>query len=83
MTFDEWLRTGMDCGWCGPAVCSTHDGTPTSADEDNEFDDGYDPCIPIVRLYENMPHIALSRPSRSEIRAAVESNHSPSLWRKL
>jgi hypothetical protein len=72
MTFDEWLRTGMDCGWCGPAVCSTHDGTPTSEAEDDDLEDGADPCVHILRLYEN-----------AEIRAAVESNHSPSLWRKL
>ena len=72
MTFDEWLRTGMDCGWCGPAVCSTHDGTPTSDAEDDDFEEGADPCVHILRLYEN-----------AEIRVAVESNHSPSLWRKL
>ena len=72
MTFDEWLRTGMDCGWCGPAVCSTHDGTPTSEAEDDDLEDGADPCVHILRLYES-----------AEIRAAVESNHSPSLWRKL
>lgn len=71
MKFDEWIAAGIDGGWCGPAVCSTHDGIPTSATEDDDFGDGHDYCIHIIRLYEN-----------SDVRDAVESNHSPSIWRK-
>jgi hypothetical protein len=57
-------------GWCGPAVCSTHDGLPTSEPEDAEFEDGGDPCIHVIRLYEDSTH-----------KEAVEANHSPSTWR--
>ena len=32
--FDEWMRIGIEKGWIGPAVCSTHDGIPTSEEED-------------------------------------------------
>ena len=71
MIFDEWLQIGIAKAWCGAAVCSTHDGIPSSAQEDEEFDDGYDPCLHVIRLYEN-----------DYVRDAVEENHSPSKWRK-
>jgi hypothetical protein len=70
-TFEGWLEDGMAQGWCGPDVCSTHDGTPTTEAEDEEFDAGQDPCLPIIRLYAD-----------PETKQAVEKNHSPSVWRK-
>lgn len=69
--FDAWLRTGMDSGWCGPPVCDTHDGTPTTEGEDDAFMDGDDPCVHVLRLYPD-----------SETKTAVEDNHSPSVWRR-
>jgi hypothetical protein len=69
MTYDEWIKIGMENDWCGPPVCYTHDGLPTSEEEDLEFSDG-DPCIHIARLYES-----------KEVKDAVEENHSPSVWR--
>lgn len=71
MTFDEWLAHGVAQGWCGPAVCYTHDGTPTTEAEDNEFDSGGDPCLHVVRLYPD-----------DATKKAVEANHAPSVWRK-
>lgn len=68
--FDSWLRYGLDQRWCGPAVCSTHDGIPTSEAEDEEWEQG-DPCIHVIRLYDS-----------PETAAAVEENHAPSTWRK-
>ena len=38
MTFDEWIKLGYDEGFCSPPVCSTHDGVPTTATEDEEWD---------------------------------------------
>ena len=70
MTYEEWLQAGIDAGFCGPAVCSTHDGVPTTRAEDEEFEEG-DPCVNIIRLYES-----------PEVKAEVEANHSPSVWRK-
>lgn len=70
MTFDEWLKLGFDAGFCGPAVCSTHDGVPTSASEDIEFENGDEPCVHVLRLYEDL-----------EVKAAVEESHAPSQWR--
>lgn len=60
----------MEQGWCGPPVCATHDGFPLSNDE---YDESYelDLCIHMIRLY-----------SDAKTKAAVESDHSPSQWRK-
>ena len=69
MTFDEWLATGYQNGWVGVPVCSTHDGVPTTASEDAEFEEG-DPCIHVLRVYES-----------TDVKRDVEENHSPSVWR--
>jgi len=71
MIFIEWMRQGIEAGFCGPPVCSTHDGIPTTVFEDEDFADG-DPCIHVVRLYED-----------DSVKDAVESNHSPSVWRNI
>lgn len=69
--FETWLRQGMDAGFVGPPVCDIHDGTPTSAEEDAEWDEYGEVCIHILRLYPD-----------AETKAAVEDNHSPSVWRR-
>jgi hypothetical protein len=68
-TFDEWLQEGISNGFVGPAICYTHDGLPLSEQENEEFEEG-DPCVHILRLYEDL-----------EMKKAVEENHSPSVWR--
>lgn len=70
MTFDEWMKMGIENGWAGPPVCSTHDGVPQSKEEDEAWDTGEDPCIHVVRLYYD-----------ADEKKAVEENHSPSQWR--
>ena len=70
ISFNEWLKLGVKNGWCGAPVCYTHDGLPTSESEDAEFEEGSDPCIHIIRMYE-----------APEDRLSVEANHSPSIWR--
>jgi hypothetical protein len=71
MTYDEWIEIGLKNKFCGPAICETHDGLPMTLEEEDEFFQGFDPCIHIVRLYES-----------PEIAVLVEDNHSPSNWRK-
>jgi len=68
--FDEWIAVGIKNGWCGPPVCYTHDGLPTSSAEDSEFEGGSDPCMHIIRLYED-----------GTMKRDIEENHSPSTWR--
>jgi hypothetical protein len=70
MTYDEWISIGINNNWCGPAVCYMHDGLPTTPYEDEQLDEGYDPCIHIIRMYDT-----------PETRTLIENNHSPSLWR--
>lgn len=67
--FSEWLQEGLAKGFCGPALCYTHDGLPTTIEEDEEFESS-DPCIHIIRLYED-----------ASVKVGVEENHSPSTWR--
>ena len=71
ITYEQWIAIGIEQNWCGPAVCYTHDGLPTTFDEDENFDID-EPCIHIVRLYES-----------EEIKKEVEDNHSPSVWRNI
>jgi hypothetical protein len=70
-TYESWLTYGVKMGWCGPAVCYTHDGLPTTPAEEDEWNEGHDPCIHIIRMYED-----------DSVRQQVEDNHSPSTWRK-
>lgn len=71
VTFDEWLKIGMQESWVGPPLCSTHDGIPMSLEEE-EWAEENDGCVTIMRLYED-----------SLQRLLVEENHSPSIWRGL
>jgi hypothetical protein len=50
--FSRWLEIGIRRGFVSPPVCQTHDGTPISYEEETEWDDGGDPCIHIMRLYD-------------------------------
>jgi hypothetical protein len=72
MEIDEWVAVGVAKGYCGPIVCSTHDGIPTTLAEDEAFDEGDDPCVPVVRMY-----------ACPDEKHEVESNHSASVWRNL
>ena len=49
----EWVAEGIRQGWCSEPVCGTHDGTPLRPDEETAFDDGDDPCVAIVRLWND------------------------------
>jgi hypothetical protein len=61
----------MDNAFIGPPVCEIHDGLPTSADEDAEFDEHGEVCVHVLRLYRDAAE-----------KAAVEVNHAPSVWRR-
>ena len=72
MDFDEWMTTGIKAGFCGPPVCTTHDGIPNTREEDEGWGEGGDPCIHMIRPYTDAAH-----------KQAVEENHSPSTWRDI
>lgn len=71
MNFDEWLAYGMENSFCGPPVCITHDGEPMTTEEEDDFEEGHDPCVHMIRPYHDVAE-----------RLMVESNHSPSIWRR-
>ena len=68
-SFDEWLKFGMEQGWCGPPVCVHHDGLPTTQEEDELEWDDY--CLFVIRPYADL-----------QMKFDVEKNHSPSVWRQ-
>lgn len=49
--FHEWLQFGIDNNWISPINCFTHEWLPLTAEEEQEFEDGYDPCIPAIRVW--------------------------------
>jgi hypothetical protein len=53
LTIDEWLEYGRLRGWCSEVVCSTHDGVPTTDEEDERWEAGEDPCMAVVRLWND------------------------------
>jgi hypothetical protein len=50
-SFEDWLLLGMNNGWISKPVCSTHEGLPSTHEEDGEWAQGGDPCIYAVRLF--------------------------------
>ena len=50
LDFDAWLAEGIAKGYCSEPVCNTHDGLPSTAEEDEEWERGGDPCVSAVRL---------------------------------
>lgn len=47
---DDWLQFGISRGWITPIFCKSHDLTPMTDLEHQEFDAGFDPCIPTIRI---------------------------------
>ena len=50
MTQDEWIQLGVDNRWCTPSVCDTHEGVPMTEGERLDWEEGFDPCIHVLRL---------------------------------
>jgi len=51
MTFAEWIRAGIDNGWCAAPLCDVHDAWVRTDEEQEQIEDGNDVCIYVVRLY--------------------------------
>ena len=49
--FDDWYQHGIDKGWITPGFCYTHEGDPyMTPEEEKEWEDGGDPCCPVVKV---------------------------------
>jgi hypothetical protein len=49
--FLEWMSEGHRRGWVSLPVCSTHDGIPQTPEEEHEWEEGYDPCHTVLRIW--------------------------------
>lgn len=49
--YTDWMNHGVTQGWISLPVCSTHDGLPMTPEEIDEWEDGYDTCIPALRIW--------------------------------
>lgn len=70
LTFEEWAQYGWEQGWCSPPVCVTHDGLPTSDEEEEQIMEGDDICVHVIRLYED-----------SQIASEVVESNPAVIWR--
>jgi hypothetical protein len=49
--FNIWLANGIERGWVTDPFCYTHDGDPYMTEEEAaEWEEGGDPCTPVVKL---------------------------------
>jgi hypothetical protein len=49
--FDDWIAQGITSGWVTPPFCNTHEGDPyMSPEEEQEWEEGGDPCLYVVKL---------------------------------
>lgn len=53
MEFYDWLDIGLKNKWISKPVCFTHDGIPSTDAEDAEWENGYDPCMHGLRLWDD------------------------------
>ena len=53
MEIGEWLQIGIDNGWVTEPFCMTHDGDPYMTEEEQEeWEDGGDPCAHVIKFIE-------------------------------
>lgn len=49
--FGTWLKQGIDNNWITQPFCNTHDIDPgMTKEEQEEWENGFDPCQHVVRL---------------------------------
>ncbi len=52
LDFRSWLDTGIGNGWIEEPVCYHHDALPSTPEEEAEIDEGGDPCMLVIRLWD-------------------------------
>lgn len=51
MNLADWIAIGREHGFCSNVACETHEGVPQSQAELDEWEQGGDPCVLVVRIY--------------------------------
>lgn len=49
--FHSFLARAEAAGFTSRSFCYTHDAPPLNEEEDADFGEGFDPCIPVVRIW--------------------------------
>lgn len=62
----SWLRAGIENNYCTNIVCETHDSVPRTDEEENEFEEGGDPCCFVVRINTELSTLAPFIPKPKE-----------------
>jgi hypothetical protein len=52
LDFREWIEYGVTNGWVSEPSCFHHDLLPTTEEEDVAMEEGDDPCIHVLRLWD-------------------------------
>lgn len=50
--FAEWMRIGINNKWISEPFCDTHDAGYMTDEEEKEWEEGADPCMPVFRIWE-------------------------------
>jgi hypothetical protein len=53
MDFFEWRDLGLANKWISESFCDTHDSGYMTEEEEREWENGNDPCMPVFRIYED------------------------------
>jgi len=51
MTMLEWLRLGIEKGWCTDSYCWSHDNPDMTDEEITILDTDGEVCFPVMRLW--------------------------------
>ena len=50
LSIEDWIQYGIDNGYI-ETFCYMHDSAPMTDEEAKEYDDGNDPCVPVMRAW--------------------------------
>ena len=53
MDYFEWRDLGIFNGWISEPFCDTHDAGYLTEEEEKEWEEGGDPCMPVFRIWED------------------------------
>lgn len=53
MTYNEWVAYGVNKRWVTLPVCDLHNGYPLTDKEQKDIDEGTDPCIYVMRIWDD------------------------------
>ena len=67
MDFFEWRDLGIANKWISEPFCDTHDAGYLTDEEEQEWENGQDPCMPVFRIWEENIKIPESMENQSNL----------------